>query len=238
MANIYDVARQAGVSVFTVSAVINKTGQVSAPLQRRVETAIRKLHYRPNLLARSLAKRQTHTIGIIVPDIANPFFPQIVRGAEDTAQKGGYSILLCNSDDQREKEELYLELLLSKRVDGILLTKTPGRFSPFLRRMLAGVKVPIVLLMRTCPDIRADAVVTDDLKGAYDAVSHLARVGHRSIAFVSGPLTVSNARARWQGYRRALDEAGLVYDSSLIIEGDYRVESGHRGGLSLLPRRP
>src|SRR6202007_1572942 len=99
----------------------NKSDQVSAFLQRRVETAVRQLNYRPNLLARSLAKQQTHTIGIIVPDIANPFFPLIVRGVEDIAQGAGYSILLCNSDNQREKEERYLELLISKRADGIML---------------------------------------------------------------------------------------------------------------------
>src|SRR6266403_5075860 len=126
--SIYDVAREAKVSVFTVSAVINDTGRVSATLGRRVEAAIRKLNYRPNLLARSLAKRKTHTIGMIVPDIANPFFPMVVRGAEDAAQKNGYNLLLCNSDDNLEKEESALELLLSKRVDGILLTKAVKDF--------------------------------------------------------------------------------------------------------------
>lgn len=165
--NIYDVARRAGVSIFTVSGVINKSGQVSPTLRRRVEGAIRKLDYRPNLLARSLAKRQTYTIGIVVRDIANPFYPPLVRGAEDAAQKAGYTLLLCNSDDQREKEELYLELLLSKRVDGILLNKAPGRLSASLRQRLADSKVPIVLVMRTSPDMKADAVVTDDEKGAF-----------------------------------------------------------------------
>src|SRR5205085_12171593 len=97
--NIYDVARQAGVSIFTVSAVINKNGQVSPTLLKRVETAIRKLNYRPNLVARGLAKRQTYTIGVVLRDIVNPFFPLLVRGAEDAAQKAGYSLLLCNSDD-------------------------------------------------------------------------------------------------------------------------------------------
>src|SRR5215831_902574 len=101
-ASIYDVAREARVSVFTVSAVINQKSHVGKKLRERVEAAIRKLNYRPNLLARSLAKRQTHTIGMIVPDIANPFFPMVVRGAEDAAQKRGYNLLLCNSDDTQE----------------------------------------------------------------------------------------------------------------------------------------
>ena len=178
-ANIYDVAKRAGVSVFTVSAVINKTGQSSVALQRRVEAAIRQLNYRPNLLARSLAKQKTHTLGMIVTDIANPFFPLVVRGAEDTAQKAGYSILLCNSDNQREKEEMYLDLLISKRVDGILLTVAPGPINPTVHRMLTDAKVPIVLVMRTSPDLEYDAVLTDDYRGAFEGVSHLARVGHR-----------------------------------------------------------
>src|ERR1700736_141664 len=160
--SIYDVAREARVSVFTVSAVINKTGRVSATLGRRVEAAIHKLSYRPNLLARSLAKQQTHTIGMVVTDIANPFFPAIVRAAEDAAQKAGYSVLLCNSDDKQDKEALYLELLISKRVDGIILNKTPGSLSAAQRTMLSNSNVPIVLLMRTCPGLKADLVQTDD----------------------------------------------------------------------------
>lgn len=111
-ASIYDVARGARVSVFTVSAVINHKSHVGKKLRERVEAAIRKLNYRPNLLARGLAAQKTHTIGMIVPDIANPFFPMVVRGAEDAAQKHGYNLLLCNSDDTQEKEENALELLL------------------------------------------------------------------------------------------------------------------------------
>src|SRR6202022_2369277 len=156
--SIYDVAREAKVSVFTVSAVINDTGRVSTTLARRVEAAVRKLNYRPNLLARSLAKQQTHTLGMVVTDIANPFFPAIVRGAEDAAQKAGYSVLLCNSDDKQDKEAVYLELLLSKQVDGIILNKTPAVLSVAQRRMLEGAKVPIILLMRTRPEKKPNIV--------------------------------------------------------------------------------
>jgi LacI family transcriptional regulator len=235
---IYDVAEQARVSVFTVSTVINNNGQVSPMLRRRVEKAIQKLNYRPNLLARGFAKRQTLTIGVVVRDIVNPFFPALVRGAEDAAQKAGYSVLLCNSDDQRDKEEQYLELLVSKRIDGILLNKAPGQLSSPLRRLIAESKVPVVLLMRTSPDLRADAVITDDEKGAFEAVSHLVRVGHRRIALVSGPMNVSNGKARWQGFHKALDASDLRYEPELVFEGDYHLESGYRAGLSLLPRQP
>src|SRR2546428_2647255 len=198
--SIYDVAREAKVSVFTVSAVINNKGRVSATLGRRVEAAIRKLNHHPNLLARSLAKQQTHTIGMIVTDIANPFCPAIVRAAEDAAQKSGYTVLLCNSDDKQEKEARYLELLLSRRVYGIILNKTPGKLSTLQRQMLSDTRVPVGLLMRTCPGLRADFVQTDDQQGGVGAVAHLARLGRKAIALVGGPLNVSNARARKRGY--------------------------------------
>jgi LacI family transcriptional regulator len=237
-ASIYDVARESGVSVFTVSEVVNKKSHVTKKLRDRVEKTIRKLNYRPNLIARSLAKQKTHTIGMIVPDIANPFFPMVVRGAEDAAQKHGYNLLLCNSDDSLEKEERAIELLLSKRVDGILLTKAVGDFRAPLRQMIKEVKIPFVLVMRTFPKLTADAVITDDYQGAYDAVCHLARAGRRRIGLISGPLKVSNAVARWQGFHDSLKAMGLPFEKELIVEGDYRIESGYRAGHALLSHRP
>jgi LacI family transcriptional regulator len=237
-ASIYDVARESKVSVFTVSAVINNKSHVGKKLRERVEHAIRKLNYRPNLIARSLAKQRTHTIGMIVPDIANPFFPMVVRGAEDAAQKHGYNLLLCNSDDTLDKEENEIELLLSKRVDGILLTKAAGDFSPALRQMIKEVNIPFVLVMRTYPKLTKDAILTDDYQGAYDAVCHLGRAGRRRIALVSGPLKVSNAIARWEGFHDALKDLGLAFDEKLVIEGDYRIESGFRAGHTLFSHQP
>jgi LacI family transcriptional regulator len=237
-ASIYDVARESRVSVFTVSAVINDKKHVGKKLRERVEAAIRKLNYRPNLIARSLAKQRTHTIGMIVPDIANPFFPMVVRGAEDAAQKHGYNLLLCNSDDSLAKEETAVELLLSKRVDGILLTKAAEDFRPSLMQMIKEVNIPFVLVMRTYPKLTKDAVITDDYQGAYDAVSHLARSGRRRIGLIGGPLKVSNAIARWEGFRDALKAEHLPYNKELVIEGDYRIESGFRAGHALLSHRP
>jgi LacI family transcriptional regulator len=237
-ASIYDVARESGVSVFTVSAVVNNKAHVGKKLRERVEAAIQKLNYRPNLIARSLAKRQTHTIGMIVPDIVNPFFPMVVRGAEDALRQHGYNLLICNSDDVLEKEETTIELLLSKRVDGILLTKAAEDFRPPLRQMIKDVNIPFVLVMRTYPKLTKDAVISDDYRGAYEAVSHLARAGRRRIGLISGPLKVSNAVARWEGFRDALKAKGLEHDPELVVQGDYRIESGIRAGHSLLSHRP
>src|SRR6202162_2725490 len=237
-ASIYDVARESAVSVFTVSEAVNKKSHVSKKLRDRVEETIRKLNYRPNLIARSLAKQKTHTIGMIVPDIANPFFPMVVRGAEDAAQKHGYNLLLCNSDDTLAKEERSVELLLSKRVDGILLTKAAEDFRPSLRQMIKEVNIPFVLVMRTYPKLTKDAVITDDYQGARDAVSHLARSGRRRIGLIGGPLKVSNAVARFEGFHDALKAEGLMYDPKLVIEGDYRIDSGFRAGHALLCHCP
>lgn len=237
-ASIYDVARESKVSVFTVSAVVNQKSHVGKKLRDRVEEAIRKLNYRPNLIARSLAKQRTLTIGMIVPDIANPFFPMVVRGAEDAARKHGYNLLLCNSDDNLDQEEKQIELLLSKRVDGILLTKAAGDFRPALRQMIKEVDIPFVLVMRTYSKLTKDAVISDDYQGAYDAACHLARAGCKRIGLVSGPLKVSNALARWRGFRDALESQGLQCDKELIVEGDYRMDSGFRAGNALLSHRP
>jgi LacI family transcriptional regulator len=129
-------------------------------------------------------------------------------------------------------------LLVSKRVDGILLTKSPGELSPQILSLMSGMNVPTVLMMRTYPGLTGDAVITDDLQGSFEAVSHLARIGHQTIAMVGGPLSVSNGRTRLQGFKKALKASGLRFNPKLVYEGDYRIDSGHRAGLSLLPHRP
>ena len=238
MANIYDVARRARVSAATVSAVLNDSAFVSPGLTTRVQAAVAALGYEPNLLARGLAKRQTKTIGMIVPDIANPFFPEVVRGAEDTAQTAGYTLLIASTDNDTDKENLYLKLFLAKRVDGVILTKAPGRFPPDLQRAFARARVPVVLLARTVPGFATDIVEMDDRGAAYEGVMHLRRLGYRRIGFIGGLHGASTSRRRLDGYRAALRDARLRFDPALVVEGDFRVESGYRAGLDLLKRRP
>lgn len=238
MANIYDVARRARVSVATVSAVVNGTAYVSPRLKARVEQAVRALGYRPNLLARSLATKQSHILGMVVPDIANPFWPEVVRGAEDRAHAAGYTLLLSNGDDDPQKEQLYLSLFLAKGVDGVILAKAPG---PMPRALAAELKergMPIVQLLRVSRSPASDAVTLDDEDAAYEAVSHLLRVGGRRIALVAGPPRLSTAIARARGYERALADAGMETDPRLRYEGDFRVPSGYQAGLALLKQRP
>ena len=204
MANIYDVARRAKVSVATVSAVINDSAYVSPVLRTRVTKAIAALEYKPNLLARSLATQQSRMLGMIVPDISNPFWPAVVRGAEDRAHAAGYTLLISNSDDDPAKQELYLNLFLAKRVDGILLAKAPGEINGDAGQQIAAGKVSVVQMLRVDAKWKGDAVLLDDEDAAYEAVAHLLRLGYRRIGIIAGPQGVDTAARRMAGYRRAL----------------------------------
>lgn len=238
MATIYDVAKQANVSLATVSAVVNGSAYVSPGLKSRVTSAIDKLGYQPNLLARSLATQQTRTLGMIVPNIANPFWPEVVRGVEDAAHAAGYTLLLASNDDDRAKEAIYLRMFLAKRVDGILLTKTAGGLDRDISRRLAATRTPIVQLMRSSAAIAGDKVLCDEDEGSYQAVAHLLRLGCRRIGMINGLEKVSTSKRRLKGYRGALEDAGVTFDPSAVIHGDFRVESGYAAGVQLLKTRP
>jgi LacI family transcriptional regulator len=238
MATIYDVAKAASVSLSTVSAVVNGSAYVSPGLKTRVNTAIAKLGYQPNLLARSLATQQTRTLGMIVPNIVNPFWPEVVRGVEDAAHAAGYTILLASNDDDRAKEALYLRMFLAKRVDGILLTKTAGGMDAELTRRLRATGTPIVQLMRSSASVGGDKVLCDEDEGSYQGVAHLLRLGCRHVGMINGLEKVSTSRRRLAGYRTALADAGVAFDASRVIHGDFRVESGYAAGVQLLKTRP
>jgi DNA-binding LacI/PurR family transcriptional regulator len=238
MVTIYDVAERAGVSVATVSAVVNNSSYVSPQLRQNVELAIAELNYQPNLLARSLAKRKTHTVGMLIPDIANPYYSEIVRGAEDKMQEAGYTMLLGNSDNRRDKEEVYLNLILSKRVDGILLIKSPGEMSSALLEKMRHSKTPVVLIDREYPQLEADTILANDLEGAYQAVSHLIGLRHRRVGIITGPRGLSTVEGRFSGYQRALEEKHIPFDLSLVVQGDYDIASGCEAGLLLLRQKP
>lgn len=238
MANIYDVARAARVSVATVSASVNGTAYVSPALTARVEAAVKQLGYRPNLVARSLATQQSRTIGMIAPNIANPFWPEVVRGVEDAAQARGYSLLLASGDDDRDKEARYLNLFLAKRVDGILLTKAAGGLAAEVAKQLKASRTPVVQLMRSSTAIDGDTVLTDEPGGSYEAVAHLLRLSYRRIAMINGLPRVSTSRRRLSGYRAALADWKVKYDPTLVVHGNFWIESGYSAGIDVLKRKP
>jgi LacI family transcriptional regulator len=237
MANIYDVAKRARVSAATVSAVVNESAYVSPPLKARVEEAIQELKYQPNLVARSLARQQTRTLGMIALNIANPFWPAVVRGVEDSARARGYELLLANSDDNPEQEAQSLRLFLAKRVDGILLTKAHGLLPRDIAAQLKANAVPVVQLMRVGTGLKSDVVTVDEEGGSYEAVAHLLRLGYQRVGMLNGP-DVSTSRRRLAGYRDALAAWQRPFDEELVVAGDFRVEAGYEAGITLLRRRP
>jgi LacI family transcriptional regulator len=241
MSTIKEVAKLARVSVGTVSNVLSGAASVRAELRQRVERAIGKLDYHPNLTARSLKSNQTRTLGMVIPDITNPFFPQLVRGAENAAFARGYFLITLNTDDCLERERQVLALLRSRRVDGLLLVVAPSRGEASHIEAIRKSGTPIVCLDRI-PDTPHpfDSVSIDNVKAAQICLQHLIMRGHSRIAIIAGSPTLQTARDRLKGYQRAFASAGLAIDPDLVVHGDFREESGLRLGkdLMLRARRP
>jgi LacI family transcriptional regulator len=236
MSTIIEVAKRAGVSVGTVSNVLSGNPQVGRELRERVETAIREMDYHPNEVARSLKVKQTYMLGMVLPDITNPFFPDIMRGAEEKALQRRYFLVTANTDEQIEREQHIISALRSRRVDGILLACAPGKDSSHIRRVVAA-GIPVVCLDRAAIGIKVDSVMLDNVQGAQDCVRHLLRVGYRNIAVITGPLELQIARERFRGYEKAHREAGASVNREWVLEGDFREESGYRLTKELLLRR-
>jgi LacI family transcriptional regulator len=231
-----DVARLAGVSRATVSYVINNRTdgnvRISEETRCRVLDAVKELGYRPNVLARSLRQGQTHTIGMIVPDNTNPFFAEVARGVEDTSFQQGYSVILCNSDSDLDKELLYTNVLAEKRVDGILFVAvgmSAERICGLQER-----RMPVVVVDRDIPDVAVDSVMTANERGGWLATRHLIELGHRRIGCIAGPSDVTPSAERGTGYRQALREAVLSVEEELIMRGDFQYESGYQAARQLL----
>ncbi len=236
MATIHDVAKKAGVSASTVSHVVNRTRYVSEQTRQRVLQAMEELDYQPNRLARSLRSRRTHTFGVILPNSANPFFAQVLLGVEAEAYDYGYNVILGNANDDPQRELDYLETLLSKQVDGVLLVST-GAYSEALD-ILTSRHTPVVMVDRTPGEsydsFHIDTVYTDNRQGGILATEHILSWGHRRIGCITGPSLFTSSASRVIGYRTALEAAGLPVDPDLIISGDFQHESGYRAGHQLL----
>jgi len=236
MPTIRDVAKLAGVAPITVSRVINNNGYISEPTRKRVTAAIKKLGYVPNSLARSLRSRRTGMLALIVTDITNPFFTLIARGVEDTANDAGFSVIFCNTDESEVKEQEYVNLLLQKQVDGILLV--PARSTASSLRLIQAQGTPLVVIDRRIPGVHVDTVRCDSEDGAYRLVQLLVKLGHRRIAVLSGPQGVSTADDRVAGYKRALAEAGPTPPAPLVYCGSYTYASGSELAKQMLAAEP
>lgn len=216
MVTIRDVAKYANVSVATVSRVLNNKGQVSEETRSKVQKAIQTLNYRPNLVARTLFKKSSSTIGLILPDITNPFFPNLARAVEDKALSYGYTVILCNTDGSPEKEFKYIELLTQKYVDGIILST-----SQLAAKNLSEFNIPIVALDRFISE-DIPTVISDNIGGAKDAVNYLISAGCGSIVHFRGPKGLKTADDREKGFLQVVKEKNIPYQ---IIETDFHIEA-------------
>jgi LacI family transcriptional regulator len=222
---IYDVAREAGVSMATVSRVVNNNPNVKPQTRKKVFEAIERLGYRPNAVARGLASKKTTTVGVVIPDISNAIFAEVARGIEDIANMYHYNIILCNADKKKEKEIRVVNTLLEKQVDGLLFMG--GTVTEEHVRAFRTSSVPIVLCATTSEEESIPSVDIDHELAAFEAVSMLVENGHKRIAMISGTLQdPANGYMRFQGYKRALETAGLPVSDDYIRVGNYRYESG------------
>jgi DNA-binding LacI/PurR family transcriptional regulator len=224
MSSIKKVAELAGVSVGTVSHVVTGSVPVSESLKAKVQAAIRELNYHPNHVARSLKTSRTRTLGIIVPDMTISFFPQLIRGAEEAARAIDYSLIAVNSDDDGDRQKDLLSLLRSQRVEGILLVVAAAPTPLNQISLILDAGIPVVCLDRIPDRVPVDSVSVEDLEAAELGVKHLIEMGHRKIVLVTGPLALKNERRRVQGYRQALQHAGLRVDEKLIWTGNLRAQ--------------
>jgi len=209
----------------TVSRVVNNNPNVKPATRKKVFEAIERLGYRPNAVARGLASKKTTTVGVVIPDISNAIFAEVARGIEDIANMYHYNIILCNADKKKEKEIRVINTLLEKQVDGLLFMG--GAVTEDHQQAFRTANVPIVLCATSEESGNLASVDIDHEGAAYDAVQALIKEGHTSIAMISGTLEdPSNGFARFSGYKKALAEAGITYDESLVRIGNYRYESG------------
>lgn len=230
---IYDVAREAGVSMATVSRVVNGNPNVKPATRKKVLDVIRELGYRPNAVARGLASKKTTTVGVVIPDISNPFYAELARGIEDIASMYHYNIILSDSDLRKEKELQRIETLLEKQVDGLLFLG--GEVTDAHREIFSAANVPIVLAATRDEKKELASVTIDQIQAAKEATSVLIHEGHQKIAYIGGPLTDSvNGYPRYLGYKEALAEHGIPFDEKLVRIGDYRYRSGYEAMQELL----
>src|SRR5512139_688597 len=236
MTTIREVAEFAGVSYATVSHVINNTRVVSPETRQRVLDAMAELNYRPNALARSLRQGKTNTLGLVLPDSANPFFAEISRSIEDEAFNKGYSVFLCNTELDTQRELFYVDVLSKKQVDGIIFVAAGDQADSL--DFLAREGMPVVMIDRNLPNVQVDAVLPNHQLGGFLATQHLLRLGHRRIACIAGPSSITPSAERITGYRNALEQADIPYDEKLVIRGDYHSQSGMDITHSILQMDP
>lgn len=231
---IKDIAKHTGLSLSTVSRALNKSGYVSSETQRRVDEAVAELGYQPNWIARSLKGKPLHLIGLIMPELSSTYDNTIAQSIADALRARNYGLLLCVSDEDPEIDLSYLKMLQEKRVDGIIyIHPLRGDNSSFVQNM-AQQGLPIIELHRQREEGLLDAILADNVQGAYQITKYLIDLGHRRIGLVLGETELTTGENRLLGYRRALDDADIPLDSQLVSIGSFSRQHGEKGACELL----
>ncbi|MBS4193603.1 LacI family DNA-binding transcriptional regulator [Lederbergia citri] len=234
---IKDIAEKAGVSITTVSRVLNQKEEgMSQKTREKVLKVMEEVDFQPNQFARGLVTKRSKTFGLIVPNISNPYFPELCRGVEDEANESEYSLIICNSDDQTDKEKRYLRLLEEQQVDGIIFS-AKDYLDPSDEEQLSRAKIPFVLIDRGKEEKKHSGVFLDNDKGGYLAGKHLIELGHRNIACIIGPRSIALSNDRLEGFQRALRESGVELLPSHIIEGNFQMEMAYHKSKDLLMKK-
>jgi LacI family purine nucleotide synthesis repressor len=228
---IYDVAEKAGVSIATVSKVVNNTGHISDKTKKRVTKIIEELEYQPSSLAAALTGKRTFTIGVLVPDIANPFFAEVARALENNARETGYAIILCSTDYQQEREQDYMELLIKKQVDGIIIATEPKDLKVF--KKLRSRSIPFVMFSVGHLALSSHVVTIDDIRGGYLAGRYLLEKGHKKIAMIT-EMDRPSGRLRLDGFKQSLSDQGIDLDSNLVINAKSKIEDAKIAAQQIL----
>lgn len=238
MTSIKDVASLAGVSVATVSRVLNDSPAVRPGTRSRVLSAVTDLGYRPNAVARSLRTHQTHTLGLVISDVLNPFFTELARAVEEAARERGYSVIIGNADERAALQEHHVRTLLERRIDGLLVSPTDGGNEGIRDAAAAGT--PMVFVDRWIRGLDVPVVHADGRAAVHDLVAHLYALGHRRLAIIGGPSETTTGDERVAAFRAALDAHGLPLPPEYTGQGDFRTESGRRETAAFLglPRPP
>ena len=230
-ATIYDIAREAGVSIATVSKVINHKGKISADKRREIFAIMERLQYQPSRIASALTGKHTYTLGLLIPDIANPFFAEVARSVEDRGHELGYSIIICSTDNRDERVAQYLAVLRQKQVDGMIIGT--GLSSTGLLGELSRT-TPAVVIGREVPSVEVHTVVADDRYGGRLAAEHLLAYGHSRVGVLVEQLGIVSSRERLRGFRERLAEAQIELPEAALRECSYRIEDGKRQAANLL----
>ncbi|MED3716497.1 LacI family DNA-binding transcriptional regulator [Geobacillus thermodenitrificans] len=240
MVTIKDVAKEANVSISTVSRVLNQSGYTSEETRKRVMEAVEKLNFRKNLMAAALINKQTSTIGLIIPDIKNIFYADLTRAVEDTANAYGINVVLCNTDNNLNKEAKYIDFLIQKGVDGIIFS-TPEVKDKNIKTVISQYPdLPVSVIGSKIRGIQINEVLVDNFEGGYIATRHLLELGHTNIAFISGILNSFASIERKKGFETALKDWDIEVNEDFVIFDQFKIENGYKNAMHLLtkPNRP